>query len=93
MSRKKLSDNEAEFIKGSSSPATSSPQPKQKTIPDDIMQILEPQQKPPKPATIRFTADLPEELHRRLTLAAAKAGKRKVDLVRELLDRILPNEQ
>ena len=57
------------------------------------MQILEPKQKPPKPATIRFTADLPEELHRRLTLAAAKAGKKKVDLVRELLDRILPSEQ
>lgn len=95
MTRKKLSENEAEFIKGSGAPPqpASSSQPKSKPINNDIMQILEPKQKPPKPATIRFTADLPEELHRRLTLAAAKAGKKKVDLVRELLDHILPSEQ
>ena len=44
----------------------------------------------PKDPTIRFTADLPYELHRRLDLAAVKAGKKKVELLREILEAVLP---
>jgi len=40
---------------------------------------------------VRFTADLPESLHRKLSLEAARQGKRKVDIVRELLKEKLKN--
>lgn len=94
MTRKKLSENEADFIKGGG--ATPSPASPPETTPkteDALSQILKPRIPEPKEPTIRFTADLPVALHRRLTLAAAKAGKRKVDLVREVLDHLLPDEQ
>lgn len=53
--------------------------------------ILKPAPPKAKDPTVRFTADLPVELHRRLTRAAAQADKKKVDLVRELLDAVLPD--
>lgn len=112
--RKKLNENEAEFIKGTSASPQSSAKPKAKqpakpatkttrkpsakrkpkpsTTEDIVSQILSPAVPAPKIPTIRFTADLPEELHRRLSVAAAKAGKSKVDIVRELLEAVLPND-
>ena len=71
-------------------PATKGKKTKPTTPQTDIMaEILTP---PPAPErTIRFTADLPESLHKRLTMAAARAGKKKVDIVRELLEATLPN--
>jgi plasmid stability protein len=57
------------------------------------MQILKPAPPAPKEPTTRFTADMPLDLHRRLSVAAAKAGKSKVDLVREILNHVLPIEQ
>lgn len=96
MTRKKLSQNEDEFIKGAAAPV-SKPAAKvtEKASPteDALMQILSPAPATPREATIRFTADLPVVLHRRLTLAAAKAGKSKVDIVREVLEFVLPAEQ
>lgn len=53
-----------------------------------LADILAPAEAPER--TIRFTADLPESLHRRLTMAAATSGKRKVDIVRAVLDAVLP---
>ena len=87
--RKKLSENESEFIKGGSKPPAGKPAQSKEDI---LSQILKPAPPEPKEASIRFTADLPLALHRRLTLAAAKAGKSKVDLVREFLDAVLPAE-
>jgi len=39
-----------------------------------------------KEPTVRFTVDLPESLHRKLSAAASKAGCKKVDIVRMLLE-------
>lgn len=94
--RKKLSENEDGFIKGSSQQPASQPAAKatgKNTTEDALSKILSPAPPAPKDPTIRFTADLPVELHRRLTLAAARAGKKKVDIVRELLEAVLPDEQ
>jgi len=38
---------------------------------------------------IRFTADLPESLHQKLTMLAAKSGKKKVEIVRSILEEVL----
>jgi hypothetical protein len=46
-------------------------------------------QTPPKEATIRLTVDLPASMHRRLSLLAARTGKRKAEIVRLLLDEVL----
>ena len=98
MSRKKMTDKkgeltstEASFLKGKADIEPSSPTETttQLTAPGDIMsQILSPT--PAKEPTTRFTADLPDSLHKRLTVAAAMSGRKKVDIVRELLDAALP---
>lgn len=98
MTRKKMTDkkdeltnSEASFLKGSSEVELSAPEQKiaPPTAQGDIMsQILAPSAA--KEPTTRFTADLPDNLHRRLTMAAAMSGKKKVDIVRELLDASLP---
>ena len=46
-------------------------------------------QAPPKEATIRFTVDLPASMHRRLSILAARTGKKKAEIVRVLLDEAL----
>lgn len=99
MIRKKMTDkkdeltnSEASFLKGSSEVKPSEPERKVSSpiIQDDIMsRILAPSAA--KEPTTRFTADLPDDLHRRLTMAAAMSGKKKVDIVRELLDASLPH--
>lgn len=42
-------------------------------------------------ATKRFTVDLPESMHRKLSILSAKTGRSKADIVRTLLDEILSN--
>ena len=44
---------------------------------------------PKKEATVRLTVDLPESMHRKLSLLAAKTSKKKVEIVRLLLDEAL----
>lgn len=44
-----------------------------------------------KEATIRFTVDLPESTHRKLSILAAKSGRKKAEIVRALLDNLLKN--
>lgn len=48
-------------------------------------------QAPSKEATVRFTVDLPMSMHRKLSLLAARTGKKKAEIVRVLLDEILKN--
>ena len=43
-------------------------------------------QSPDKEATVRFTVDMSETLHRKLSMLAAKTGRKKVDIVRMLLE-------
>lgn len=94
MTRKKLSDTEQTFLTGDRAAPSAMPEAlevQSKLIPtDDAMsQILSP---PPesKEASTRFTADLPDSLHERLSMAALKAKKTKVQLVREILNQVLP---
>jgi predicted DNA-binding protein len=42
-----------------------------------------------KEATKRFTVDLKESTHRKLSILAAKSGRTKADIVRLLLDEAL----
>lgn len=46
-------------------------------------------QTPVKEATVRFTIDLPVSMHRKLSLLAARTGKKKAEIVRVLLDEAL----
>ena len=43
-------------------------------------------QAPNKEATVRFTVDMSESLHRKLSMLAARTGRKKVDIVRMLLE-------
>jgi predicted DNA-binding protein len=43
----------------------------------------------PKEPTIRLTVDLPESMHRKLSVLAAKTSKKKVEIIRFLLDEAL----
>jgi len=61
---------------------TPSPQPK-----SSIMSQL--QQVPPKEATVRLTVDLTESMHRKLSMMAARRGRKKAEIVRFLLDEAL----
>ena len=86
-----LTDSEASFLKGETKPKSPviEKQVASSSAPSDIMaQILTPTTD--KEPITRFTADLPDSLHKRLTVAAAMSGKKKVDIVRELLDAALP---
>ena len=42
-----------------------------------------------KEATVRFTVDLPESMHRELSILAAKKGVNKSDIIRMLLNDAL----
>jgi hypothetical protein len=44
-----------------------------------------------KESTTRLTVDLPDSLHRRLSILAAKTGRKKAEIVRMLLDEALPD--
>ena len=59
------------------------PKPSKET---DLMSKL---QTPAKEPTVRFTVDLSESMHRKLTMLAAKTGRKKADIVRLLLDEAL----
>lgn len=43
----------------------------------------------PKEPTVRFTVDLSESMHRKLSILAAQTGRKKADIVRMLLDKAL----
>ena len=42
-----------------------------------------------KEATVRLTVDMPESMHRKLSMFCARTGKKKADVVRLLLDEAL----
>jgi predicted HicB family RNase H-like nuclease len=90
MTRKKLTDTEANYLAGSTPvPKTETPTKNTSTTTDTMSQILAPADSDKETVT-RFTADLPDSLHERLSIAAIKAKKSKVQLVREILAAVLP---
>jgi hypothetical protein len=42
-----------------------------------------------KEATVRFTVDLPESMHRKLSILSARTGRSKADIIRMVLDDVL----
>jgi hypothetical protein len=66
----------------SPSPSSSTKKPKESNLMDKL-------QTPSKEATVRFTVDMPESMHRKLSVLAAKTGKKKVEIVRVLLGEML----
>ncbi|MCL6750096.1 CopG family transcriptional regulator [Nostoc sp. CCCryo 231-06] len=54
-----------------------------------ISSLMSQLQQVPKEPTIRLTVDLPESMHRKLSILAAKTGRKKVEIVRFLLDEAL----
>lgn len=67
-------------------PVPVQPEPVKPSKETDLMSKL---QTPAKEPTVRFTVDLSESMHRKLTMMAAKTGRKKADIVRLLLDEAL----
>lgn len=65
---------------------TLKPTPIQEPTKPSIMSQL---QQPSREPTIRLTVDLPESMHRKLSVLAAKTSRKKVEIVRLLLDEAL----
>lgn len=53
-----------------------------------LAEILGPAQQ--SEAVVRYTADLPESLHQRLSYAAVASKTTKIKLLRQILDKVLP---
>lgn len=67
-------------------PKPRKPSPSKESKESTLIKKLQAFQKEP---TVRFTVDLPESLHRKLSAAATKAGCKKVDIVRMFLEERL----
>ena len=65
-------------------PEASAPQPV--SIQSKEPSLMSKLQAPDKEATVRFTVDMSETLHRKLSMLAARTGRKKVDIVRMLLE-------
>jgi len=65
-------------------PEVSAPQPV--SIQSKELSLMSKLQAPDKEATVRFTVDMSETLHRKLSMLAARTGRKKVDIVRMLLE-------
>jgi hypothetical protein len=76
-------------------PESPSPKTSKRTVADTTKKLpnksrlMEKLTQPPKEATVRFTVDLSESLHQRLSILAATTGMKKADIVRLLLNDAL----
>ncbi len=69
-------------------PTSSSPATSKDKISKELS-LMEKLQVQPKEVTKRFTVDLPESMHRKLSILAARTGRTKADIVRLLLQDAL----
>lgn len=93
--RKSLNDALAtEFVYGEAdnpvtenkpTPYNEKPQERKPSIMEKLLPVES------KEATKRFTVDLPESMHRKLSILSAKTGRSKADIVRTLLEDVLQN--
>src|SRR4028118_863235 len=60
--------------------------PEPVSIQSKELSLMSKLQVPDKEATVRFTVDMSETLHRKLSMLAANTGRKKVDIVRMLLE-------
>jgi hypothetical protein len=72
-------------------PVKENPEPSSTSLeqPTKEPSLMEKLQLEPKEVTKRFTVDLPESMHRKLSILSAKTGRTKADIVRMLLDEKL----
>jgi hypothetical protein len=89
--RKTLVDAVAsDFVYGSGESATKTVAPTNNaTSPMPQPTIMQKLQLEPKEATKRFTIDLSEGMHRKLSILSARTGRTKADIVRMMLDEML----
>lgn len=88
--RKPLNDAVSQFVFGSEdTPAPTPPTPMESKPTQQEPDIMSKLQAPKKEPTIRFTVDMSESLHRKLSMLAARTGRKKVDIVRMLLEEAL----
>lgn len=86
--------SQSQEINRDSSPENSSPseelvEPVSATQPLQDSSLVKKLQVQPKEGTKRFTVDLPESMHRKLSILAAQTGRSKADIVRMLLNEAL----
>ena len=60
--------------------------PEAVSIQSKELSLMSKLQAPDKEATVRFTVDMSGTLHRKLSMLVAKRGRKKVDIVRMLLE-------
>ncbi|KYC39610.1 hypothetical protein WA1_30160 [Scytonema hofmannii PCC 7110] len=93
--RKPLDNNEdlaKDFVFESSQSPTPDKKPKSKTTIESKNKTGSMSEKfkvAPKEPTVRLTVDLTETQHRKLSILAAKNGRKKAEIVRMLLDEAL----
>ena len=74
-----------EFVHGKVEAEITDNQPKKEV--NILTKLLE--QTEVKESTVRFTVDMPESMHRKLSLFAARTNKKKSEIVRLLLEDAL----
>jgi len=95
--RKPLGDSLAqEFVYGEATPTPVQPEIVSEAKAESVHPIKETSlmdklqlDTEPREATIRFTVDLPESMHRKLSILSAKTGAKKAHIVRKLLEQVL----
>lgn len=102
--RKNLDDSLAEsFVYGNPEPTSQNAEPQIPPVATNPTQSQEPFLPPirsrvmdklmsapvQKEPTVRFTVDMTETMHRKLSILAARTGKKKSEIVRMLLDEAL----
>jgi plasmid maintenance system killer protein len=63
------------------------PTPPEVEEPSIMNRLLEPPEQ--KEATKRFTIDLPESMHRKLSILSARTGRKKAEIIKTLLNELL----
>ncbi len=87
--RKPLNDKLAEsFVYGQQPEPIIEVESEQPT-PKKTKNLMEKFESPAREATIRLTVDLAESMHKKLSILAARTGKKKAEIVRMLLDEAL----
>jgi hypothetical protein len=87
--RKPLNDKLAEsFVFGQQSEGNVEIESSQLN-PKKTKNLIEKLEAPAREPTIRFTVDLAESVHKKLSILAAKSGRKKAEIVRMLLDQAL----
>lgn len=87
--RKPLNDELAKNFVFGQQPEQTAESNSSKTTSKKTKNFIEKLEAPSREPTIRLTVDLAESVHKKLSLLAARTGKKKAEIVRMLLDEAL----